>query len=208
MELVNWLNWRYATKSYNGEIVPADKLDYILEAARLAPTSSGLQAFKIFVISNKEIKEKMQPIAMNQAQVVESSHVLVFASWDKYDDERIDDTFVKMTEARGFPTDQANAYKTMLKGHWAVKGEAWQANHTARQTYIAAAMAMAAAAELKVDATPMEGFDNDALDALLNLKEQGLKSQVMVALGYRKPDDWNTKMPKFRRSKEELIESL
>jgi nitroreductase / dihydropteridine reductase len=208
MELLNWLNWRYATKSYNGEIVPTDKLDYILEAARLAPTSSGLQAFKIFVISNKELKEKMQPIAMNQVQVVESSHVLVFASWDKYDDERIDDTFVKMTTARGFPTDKANEYKTMLKGHWAAKGEAWQANHTARQTYIAAAMAMVAAAELKIDATPMEGFDNDALDAMLNLNEQGLKSQVIVTLGYRNENDWNDKMPKFRKTKEDLIVNL
>jgi nitroreductase len=208
MELLNWLNWRYATKSYNGEIISTDKLDYILEAARLAPTSSGLQAFKIFVVSNKDLKKKMQPIAMNQAQVAECSHVLVFASWDKYDEARVDDTFVKISEARGFPLEKTEEYKTMLNGFWAAKGEAWQANNTARQTYIAAAMALAAAAELQVDATPMEGFNNELMDDLLNLKEQGLKSQLIVTLGYRNSDDWNTKMPKFRKSKEELFVHL
>ena len=89
MSLLNDLQWRYATKKMNGEIVPQEKLDYILEAARLAPTSSGLQPFEILVISNKELQGKILPLAHGQSQVIDSSHVLVFAAWDNYTEERI-----------------------------------------------------------------------------------------------------------------------
>ena len=95
------LNWRYATKKMNGKKVPDEKVEYILEAARLAPTSSGLQPFQIIVVSNQELKEKMKPIAFNQSQITDSSHVLVFAAWDKYTPERINETFANIISQRG-----------------------------------------------------------------------------------------------------------
>lgn len=206
MSLQEDLNWRYATKKMNGKAVPADKLDYILEAARLAPTSSGLQPFKIFVISDQEIKDKMQPIAMGQSQVKDASHVLVFASWDKYTLKRMEEVFNYTLSERGLPLDTMDDYKNNLWGMYKKLDESWHAQHAAKQAYISLGIAMAAAAEQKVDATPMEGFSNDQLDELLELKKQGLKSAVVLALGYRDAkNDWLVNMKKVRKPKADFF---
>lgn len=206
MSTLESLNWRYATKSYNQQSVAEDKLNYILEAIRLSPSSSGLQPYKVLVISNRELLKKIQPLAMNQAQVVECSHLLVFASWDKYSEGRLTDTLRKIETGRGMTEGRMDEYKALLLNFYTSKGEDWQANHTARQTYIAAGMAMVAAAEVEVDATPMEGFNNEELDALLELQKEGLKSQIMLPIGYRNADkDWNLTMPKYRKPLEELV---
>ncbi|MFN8438649.1 MAG: nitroreductase family protein [Cytophagales bacterium] len=206
MKTLELLKWRYATKKYNGQVVPQEKIDKILEAAKLAPSSSGLQAYKIFVISNKELKEKLQPACMNQAQIVEASHVLVFASWDKYTEERLTETFRKAEAGRGLPPMKMEDYKNILVNMYTPLDEAWQAQHLARQTYISASMAMVAAAELEVDTTPMEGFLNAEVDKILELEKYGLKSQLIVTLGYRDAAaDWNASLPKFRRANEELF---
>jgi nitroreductase len=206
MDTLKLLNWRYATKRYNGKPISQENLEYILEAARLAPSSSGLQPYKILVISNKELLEKIKPIAMNQAQITECSHVLIFASWDKYTEERLSATFRKIEAGRGMPENKMEDYKNLLLSLYVPRGEEWQANHTARQTYIAATTAMVAAAELEIDTTPMEGFNNSELDKLLNLDQEGLKSQIVLTLGYREAqNDWNVAMPKYRKPKEELI---
>jgi nitroreductase len=209
MELVKWLNWRYATKSYTDKKIPAEQLAYILEAARMAPSSSGLQAYKIFVVSDQKLKEEIKPIAMGQQQVVDCSQLLVFASWDKYDSDRVSETFSNMEIARGMPAGKMTDYKNMLLSMYTPLGADWQANHAARQAYISASMAMVAAAECMIDATPMEGFKNADLDKLLQLEEKGLKSQLIVTLGYRNDEnDWNLKFPKYRRSMEELVVKL
>ncbi|MDF7821077.1 nitroreductase family protein [Runella sp. MFBS21] len=200
------LQWRYATKRYNGQLIPKEKLDYILEAARLAPSSSGLQAYKIFVISEKTLLDKIKVIAMNQPQINECSHLLVFASWDKYSEERLSETFRKVEIGRGMTTNQLEDYKKLLLDLYTPLGETWQANHLARQTYISASMAMVAAAEVGIDSTPMEGFNNAELDQLLELNTYGLKSQILLPLGYRDTvTDWNLPMPKYRRPLEELV---
>ena len=93
MNLVEDLQWRYATKKMNGKTIPQEKLDYILEAARLAPSSSGLQPYKIFVISNKALLQKIKPVAWDQSQILDASHVLVFAAWDGYTLDRIESVF-------------------------------------------------------------------------------------------------------------------
>lgn len=209
METLKWLEWRYATKKYNGEKVPQEKVDYILEAARLAPSSSGLQPYKIFVISNRELLEKIKPIAMNQAQITECSHLLVWASWDSYSPEKFDEVFKDLIEVRGLPKDAMDGYKTMLWGHYESRGTEWHANHTARQTYISMSTAMLAAAEVGVDATPMEGFDNAAMDELLGLGKEGLKSQLLLPIGYRDTaNDWNAPLKKYRKKKEDLVVAL
>jgi nitroreductase len=114
MSLLESLEWRYATKKMNGIAVPQEKLDYILEAARLAPSSSGLQPYEIFVISNKELLEKIRPIAFNQNQITEASHLLVWAAWDGYTLEKIEATFHKLLTERGLPLTQMDDYKKML----------------------------------------------------------------------------------------------
>jgi nitroreductase len=209
MSLVENLNWRYATKKMNGQTIPADKLQYILNAAKLAPSSSGLQPYSILVISNKELLEKIKPIAMNQAQITDASHLLVFAAWDSYTPEKIATVLETTAAERGLPANAMDDYKKMLWGNYSQKTADWHFNHASKQAYISFAMAIAAAAEQKVDATPMEGFDPAALDELLGLKEKGLKSAVILALGYRdEPNDWLVNMKKVRKADELLFINL
>jgi nitroreductase/dihydropteridine reductase len=209
MVLLEALNWRYATKKMNGQVVPQDKLDYILEASRLAPSSSGLQPYRVFVISNKELLEKIKPIAYNQSQITDSSHLLVFAAWDGYSLEKIEDIFGKIIAERGLPADAMDDYKKTLWGLYEPLGQEWHANHAARQAYISFGLAIGAAAEQRVDATPIEGFLPPALDELLGLKELGLKSAVILALGYRdEANDWLVNMKKVRTPKETFITEI
>jgi nitroreductase/dihydropteridine reductase len=209
MDLVEALNWRYATKKMNGNVVPEERLNYILEAARLAPSSSGLQPYQIFVISNKELLQKIKSIAYNQSQITDASHLLVFAAWDKYSLENIEAVFNKTIDERGLPATAMDDYKNQLWNSYEPLGNDWQANHAARQAYISFGLAIAAAAEQKVDATPMEGFSAPALDELLGLKELGLKSAVILALGYRdEANDWLVNMKKVRTPVEKFITEI
>lgn len=209
MNLVEDLQWRYATKKMNGKTIPQKKLDYILEAARLAPSSSGLQPYKIFVISDKELLHKIKPVAWDQSQIVDASHVLVFAAWDSYNLDRIESVFEYTLEQRGLPPEAMDAYKEKLWGMYEPLSDDWHANHAAKQAYISFAMAIAAAAEQKVDATPMEGFTPEAVDELLGLKEKGLKSALILTLGYRdETEDWLVDMKKVRTPKEDFITEL
>lgn len=209
MQLLEALNWRYATKKMNGESVPQEKVDKILDAAQLAPTSSGLQPFKIIVITNHELKTKIRPIAFNQSQVVDGSHLLVFAAWDNYTPKRIEDVFAHIAAERGIPASTFDDYCNRLKGMYLGRSAERNFEHAARQTYIAFGLAIAAAAELQVDATPMEGFDNAALDALLELPKQGLKSVTLLPLGYRDTEnDWLVNQKKVRMPKSVFLSQI
>ncbi|MCB0747922.1 MAG: NAD(P)H-dependent oxidoreductase [Ignavibacteriales bacterium] len=203
------LNWRYATKKMNGKKVPDEKVEYILEAARLAPTSSGLQPFQIIVVSNQELKEKMKPIAFNQSQITDSSHVLVFAAWDKYTPERINETFANIISQRGLKENAMDDYKNSLISSFGSKSSDDNFNHAAKQTYIALGIALTAAAEQKVDSTPMEGFDPEKMNELLGLKEKRLRSVTLLALGYRDTEnDWLVNLKKVRKPKDLIITEI
>jgi nitroreductase len=206
MSFLESLHWRYATKRMNGKQVPQEKVDTILEAARLAPTSSGLQPFKILVITDKELLVKIQPIAFNQPQITEASHLLVFAAADDITNESIDEVFNQVTSERGIPSDSLKDYTDKVKGVFAARTREERFQTAARQAYIAFGIAIAAAATEKVDATPMEGFNNAELDKLLGLKEKGLRSVTLLPLGYRDTEnDWLANLKKVRKSKEDLI---
>jgi nitroreductase/dihydropteridine reductase len=208
MALLDDLKWRYATKKYDPtkKVAQAD-VDKIIEAARLAPTSSGLQQFKLIVITNQELKDKIVPIAMDQQIVADCSHLLVFVSWDKYTDERIDEQYDYITDERGLPRGRFSSYTERLKTLY-VNNQTEKENfvHTARQAYIGFGLAIAQAAELKVDSTPMEGFNTDLLDELLDLRSKGLRSVLLLPLGYRDTEnDWLEKMKKVRKPKEDFV---
>jgi nitroreductase len=209
MSLLNDLNWRYATKKMNGEIVPQEKVDYIVEAARLAPTSSGLQPFEILVITNKALLSKISPIAHGQSQITDASHVLVFVAWDNYTEERINESFARNNEERGLPSSTTDDYRNMLLKIYLAKSAEENFTHAAKQVYIGFTTALIAAAEQKVDATPMEGFNPAALDELLNLKAKGLRSVLLLPIGYRdEQNDWLVNMKKIRVSKERFVTVL
>jgi len=209
MNLLENLNWRYATKKMNGQVVPQDKVDYILEATRLTPTSSGLQPFKVLVVTDPELKAKIQPIAYGQSQIVDASHILIFAAFDSYTKERVDAPFAQQAEERGLPANYADDYKNNLFTNLSAQTAEQHFQHAARQAYIALGVALLAAAEQQVDSTPMEGFVNADLDALLGLEKLGLRSVSLLTLGYRDAEnDWLVNLKKVRTKKEDFIINL
>lgn len=209
MNTIDALNWRYATKRMTGEKLSEEQVNTIIEAARLAPTSAGLQPYHIFVISNPDIKKQIQPIALGQPQIVESSHLLVFASWDKITDEKIDEVYDYTNKQRGLSNDVTAQTVAGLKQLFSTFTEEQQYHHTAKQAHIGLGVAIVAAAELGIDATPMEGFDKNGLDEFLKLKDKGLKSVVLLSLGKRNTDeDWLFPLKKIRQPKEEFITEI
>jgi nitroreductase len=206
MELLDKLNWRYAAKAMNGEKVAEDKIARILEAARLAPTSSGLQPFEVFVVKSKDIKEQIKPVAWNQTVITDCSHLLVFAAWDTYTEDRINYMFDLTNKIRGFENEGWENYRKMLLGMYPQKDAEENFNHAAKQAYIAFSHAIIAAAYEGVDATPIEGFEPDAVDKILGLREKGLRSAVLLPIGYRKEDaDWLVNLVKVRKPIEDLV---
>lgn len=200
--LIEKLNWRYAAKKMDpAKAVPQDKLERILEAIRLAPTSSGLQQFEVLVVTNKEIRENIQAIAWNQGQITDGSHLLVFAAWDNYTPERINEMFDRVNAERGMTNEGWENYRKMLLNTYPQRDPEVNFQHAARQAYIALGLAMTAAAFEGVDCTPMEGFDPGSLDEILGLRAMGLRSAVILPLGYRDTaGDWLVNLKKVRRT--------
>lgn len=206
MELLNALKWRYATKRMTGEKVDQALVDQIIEAARLAPTSAGLQPFHIISITNPELKAAISPIALGQPQIIESSHLLVFVSWDKMDDRRIEERDAFGRGIRNQPVDVTMDVVQNLKNLFSGFTEEQQYHHSAKQAHIGMGMAVAAAALLGVDATPMEGFDKEGLDKLLKLEDRGLKSVTLMAIGRRDTaQDWLYPLEKVRIPTSEFV---
>jgi nitroreductase len=209
-DLIQKLQWRYATKKMNPlKAVPPEKVERILEAARLAPTSSGLQPYEIIVVTGKELREKIKPIAWNQGQITDCSHLLVFAAWDNYTPERINAMFDLVNEQRGFTSEGWENYRKMLLSNYPGRDPQVNFEHAARQAYIGLGAALIAAAFEEVDSTPMEGFEPKALDEILGLGSRGLRSVAILPLGYREEaNDWLVNLKKVRRPREEFITEM
>lgn len=207
MSLIEKLKWRYATKKMDStKSVPKEKLDRILEAARFSASSFGLQPYELFVISNKDLREKIKAVANNQSQITDCSYLVVFAAWDTYTVDRVNHAFDRAEEIRNNRSEATIAYRAGVIKNFTTRDPEVNFNHAAKQSYIGLGTALIAAAEEEVDATPMEGFNAAELDILLNLREKGLRSTVILPLGYRKADeDWLSKVPKVRKPAEEFI---
>lgn len=207
MSLLENLQWRHAVKAYDPtKKVAKEDLNRILEAARLAPTSSGLQPFRIISVENQDLKEKLVAGVLNPEVMRDCSHVLVFAAWDSYSEEKIDKVYDYHTDVRELPRGRFGSYTDQLKKMYGAQTVDQHFAHTARQTYIALALAMAQAAELKIDSTPAEGFSNEVVDEILGLREMGLKSVSLLYLGYRDEErDWLSSMKKVRIPMEEFV---
>ncbi|MEP3889478.1 MAG: NAD(P)H-dependent oxidoreductase [Hellea sp.] len=204
--LSDLLTWRYATKKMDPtKPVAQEKVDAIIEAIRMAPTSSGTQPFELIVITNPEIRSQICKAASDQTPITDGSHLLVFAAWDTYTEERIDEVAKLNVEKRG-DLPLIGQYYGNLKANYVPRDAEVNYAHAARQAYIALGIAMVAAAEQDVDSTPMEGFDPSKVDEILGLKDRGLRSVVLLPLGYRDPTgDWLLNMPKVRKSREAMV---
>jgi nitroreductase len=206
-ELQQKLQWRYATKKMNpSKAVPQEKVERILEAARLAPSSSGLQPFEIIVVSNKAVREQIKPKAWGQSQITDCSHLLVFAAWDTYTADRINAAFDMTNAQRGGTTEAGENYRQMLLKNYPARDAQTNFEHAARQAYLGLGVALIAAAFEEVDSTPMEGFDPKSLDEILGLNARGLRSVAIMPLGYREESgDWLVNLKKVRRPREQFV---
>jgi len=206
MTLIEKLNWRYATKRMNGTKVPQEKIDRILEAIRLSPTSFGLQPFKVIVVEDPALRERIYNEACPQPQIKEASHILVFAANKNVSAGQVEDYMQLIATTREIPVETLSGFRAAFDGIVAGSAEqnfVW----TARQAYIAFGVGIVAATNEDVDATPMEGFNNEALDKILGLAEQNLGSTTILSLGYRdEKTDTLVHSVKVRKSKSVLFD--
>lgn len=204
--LLELLDWRYATKKMDPvKAVPQEKVDAIVEAIRMAPTSSGTQPFELILVTNPEVRAKICAAANNQTPITDCSHLLVFAAWDNYTEDRIDAVTKLNIDARG-EIPLIHQYYGNLKANYVPRAAEVNYAHAARQAYIALGIGLVAAAEQGVDSTPMEGFDPAAVDTILGLGDKGLRSVILLPLGYRDPTgDWLLPMAKVRKGRDALV---
>jgi nitroreductase len=199
MELLESLQWRYATKKMNGEKVPQDKLERILEATRLAPSSYGLTPYNVIVVEDQELKQQLQGAAYGQTQLVDSSAVLVFATWDDITNESVDIYIQETARQRGIGAEMLDEFSGMIKSSLSNMTQEQKISWAQRQAYIGLGFALVAAATEEVDSTPMEGFNPVAVDRILGLQELGLMSVVVLPLGYRDSEnDYLSSLKKVR----------
>jgi len=206
MKLLEALEWRYAVKKMNGTKIPAEKLNQILEATRLAPSAFGLTPYTIIVVEDEETRKKLQPAFYNQSQVVDGSAVIVFAAWNNVTEKEVAEYMQDIAEQRGDAVETLNDFAGYING--SLKNlNADQARIWAdKQAYIALGFGLVAAAAEQVDATPMEGFVPDAVDEVLGLKALGLHSTVALTLGYRDAaNDYLVNAKKVRRDHKKLV---
>ncbi len=209
MSIIDSLKWRYATKRMNSQKVPSEKIETLLEAIQLSASGFGLQPYKVFVIDSPELKAQIQPIAYGQPQISEASHLLVFAAWNEITQEKIDAFIQLVAETRNAPLEALTDYKNAIVGSMLNLPKEIQANWADRQVYLAMGTALVAAAELKIDTTPMEGFVPAKLDELLGLQAQGLHSVLILTVGYRDESaDYMTGAAKVRYPLNDLVVKL
>jgi len=206
MSLLDSLKWRYAVKKMNGTKIPAQKLNTIIEATRLAPSGFGLTPYSIIVVEDEETRKKLLPAFYNQAQVVDGSAVIVFAAWNTISEKEIEQYMQEIAEERGVAVDTLKDFSGAINGSFKNKTPEQARVWADKQAYLALGFTLIAAAAEEIDATPMEGFKPDAVDEILGLAALGLHSAVAVTLGYRDAaNDYLSGAKKVRRASEKLI---
>ena len=206
MKLLDALQWRYAVKKMNGTKVPAEKLETIIEATRLAPSGFGLTPYSIIVVEDEETRKKLQPAFYNQSQVVDGSVVIVFAAWNNVSEKEIADYMQEIADQRGVSIDSLKDFSGAVNGSFKNKTPEQARVWADKQAYLALGFSLVAAAAEEIDATPMEGFAPDAVDEILGLKALGLHSTVALTLGFRDAaNDYLVNAKKVRRTTDKLV---
>ena len=209
MQLVENLKWRYATKKFDDtKKVSATDLDNIKEAISLSASSYGLQAYKVLIIEDLELRKKLQPASWGQSQIVDASHLIVFCNYTKVQPEVIDEYLKLKADTQGLNVDDLSGYGDFMKSKIGSLPEDAVKSWTAKQTYIGLGNLLAACAELKIDACPMEGFEAEQYEQILGLEEKGLSAAVIATIGYRSSEDGTQNSKKVRKPISELFEVL
>lgn len=202
-------NWRYATKKFDStKKISTQDLNTLKEAIRLSSSSYGLQPYKVLIVENPELRSKIKEVAWGQSQVVDASHLIVFANQTNIGGIEIDSMIENMSLTRGIPLESLTGYGDFMKSNINSLSEQAKNTWTSKQTYLALGNLLNAAAEMKIDVTPMEGFDPVALNEILGLDVQNLNAALIATIGYRHQDDATQFYKKVRKSNEELFITL
>lgn len=206
---INNQKWRYATKKFDAskKISDAD-FEILKEAIQLSSSSYGLQPYKVFIIDNPEVRAQLQPLAWNQSQITDASHVLIFANNTNFGENEIDAYIQNMAQTRGIPVESVQGYADFMKMKINAVEPEVKSTWTSKQTYLALANLLNAAAELKIDVTPMEGFEPEKVNELLGFNKLGLNASLIATIGYRHEEDATQFYKKVRKSKEELFTTI
>ena len=198
--------WRYATKKFDAAKKVSDEdLETLMEATRLSASSYGLQPYHVLVISDQAIKEQLKPASWGQSQITDASHIIVFANTTDFGDELVDEYVTNICQTRNIPEEGLKGYADFMKSKLVDLPLEAKDNWTAKQAYLAFGNLMQAAAELKIDTCPMEGFEADKYNEILGLNDKNLNAAVVLPIGYRSEEDATQHLPKVRKSKEELF---
>lgn len=209
MDIIENLKWRYATKHYDtAHKISSNNIELLKEAVNLTATSYGFQPFKVLIISDPQIRQQLSEASWGQRQVTEASHLFLFCNFLSISNEHIDDYFKLRAQINNLDIRESTEYSNMVKVQLASMGPVQMEIWTSKQTYIALGTILAASAELQIDSSPMEGFDKSKYDQILGLKEMGLTSSVMVALGYRDPADPFLAFKKVRKPLEKVFVNI
>jgi nitroreductase/dihydropteridine reductase len=206
MSLTDKLKWRYATKKFDStKKIAAEKLETILEAVQLSPSSLGLQHYRVLIIEDAATREKLRAVAYGQSQITDASQLIVFAA-----ETSIDEAFGKkyidnIALVRKTPRENLAGLEAMVLGAINSRTPENRLLWAQKQAYIALGVLISATAELDIDSCPMEGFDPAQFDEILGLKEKGLTATVIATIGYRAEDDPYSQLAKVRRPKDEFF---
>lgn len=203
------LNWRYATKKYDTEKkVSEEDLKTLKEAVRLSVSSMGLQPYKVLVITDPEVREKLKAAAYNQSAITDASHLFVFANVVNVGQEQIDEYVDNIITTRGITKENIAPFVSSMENFIGAQDETNRNFWTSKQAYLALNSLIITAAMLKIDATPMEGFNKEEFNKILGLDKMGLNAAVVGAVGYRHEEDAFQHMKKVRKSENELFVTI
>ena len=200
------LNWRYATKKFDAsKEVSTEDLEKLLEAIQLTASSYGLQPYEIIVVKDAALREELKKASWDQTQITDSSEIIVFANKTHITNSYVDSYLQDIAQTRGLKLENLEGLKGMLESTILKLDPEDQNAWAAKQAYIALGNLLSAAANLRIDTCPMEGFDAARYDELLNLKDKGLTTAVIATIGYRSEEDSTQFAAKVRKSKHDLI---
>lgn len=209
MDIIKALEWRYATKKFDSEaIIPEETIALLKHAFNLTASSYGLQPVKLLLVSNKSTLNDLVPLSMNQKQVGQASHLCVFCVETNIDEAYIIAFFDRIISVNNTPDEVLNPFRTSVISSFEQKSEDDIFKWGAKQAYLAMGNMLTVCATQGVDACPMEGFDPTEYDRYLKLNEQGLRSVLVMPIGYRATDDMFGTMNKVRKPLNESIIEL
>lgn len=207
-DIVSSLKWRYACKVFDAaKKIPAETWSSLEESLVLTPSSFGMQPWKFLVIQDPELREQLVPHAWNQRQVADCSHLVVMITFREMPEEHIDTNIQRMIEVRGGTPEALLGFRNMVAGfRKSGQEKGWLGDWAKQQSYIALGQFMLAAALLKIDTCPMEGFVAAKFDEILGLTGGAYTTSVLCPAGYRSEDDRYAVLPKVRFNPGDVIE--